>query len=170
MLFQIVNGNLSYRIELVKKDKKFNEIAKSLNDFAEKMQRANYEYPFLKVAKIKSKDRDEPLILIQKVQEYILNNLEKTLPTTNELSQMFGTNEFTLKESFRNLLNTSIYQYYNDERLKKAHLLIQQTHIPLINISVQCGFKNYTTFFRAFQKKYQYAPSELPRSENATDQ
>jgi transcriptional regulator GlxA family with amidase domain len=79
---------------------------------------------------------------------------------------MFGTNEFTLKENFRNILKTSIYQFYNDERLKKAYFLIQQTAIPLKEISFLCGFNDYTNFFKAFKKKYHYTPSDLNRKNN----
>lgn len=164
MLLEIVNGNLNYRIEFDANDTPFNEVAKSLNELAEKMQAAAYINPFLTIDKIQTSSADEPALLIAKVQDYILNHLEETLPSTKELSQMFGTNEFTLKENFRNLLKTSIYQYYNDERLKKAYLLIQQTKIPLGNIAVLSGFNNYANFFKAFKKKYKVAPSDLKRS------
>ena len=161
MLLEIVNGNLEYRIQFEEADDQFNDIAKSLNELAEKMQAAAYENPYLSTDKLKPSQTDEPAILIQKVQDYVLNHLEEKLPSTKELSKMFGTNEFTLKENFRNLLKTSIYQFYNDERLKKAHLLIQQTTIPLGNIAVLSGFNNYTNFFKAFKKKYGYTPSGI---------
>ena len=38
--------------------------------------------------------------IIQNVYDYILNNLEKPLPSTKKLSKMFGVNEFTLKDGF----------------------------------------------------------------------
>ena len=166
MLLEIVNGNLAYRIEFDQTDLQFNELAKALNDFADKMQVAEYTNPFLNNVQIKSSNFDEPAVLIQKVQDYILNHLENKLPSTNELSKLFGTNEFTLKESFRDILKTSIYQFYNDHRLNKAHLLIEQTSISLEKIAVLSGFKSYTTFYKAFKKKYSYKPSELQRNES----
>jgi uncharacterized protein YcaQ len=118
MLLEIVNGNLNYRIQFAANNTYFNEVA-------EKMQVAAYTNPFLTIDKIQATSADEPAILIAKVQDYILNHLEETLPSTKELSQMFRTNVFTLKENFRNLLKTSIYQYYNmsdkiKEKEKKA--------------------------------------------------
>ncbi|WP_409684910.1 helix-turn-helix domain-containing protein [Flavobacterium sp.] len=164
MLLEIINGNLTYRIPLVENDKQFNEVAKMLNEVAEKLQSAKYTNPYLIPKEIKALGTDRAAILIQQVQDYILNHLGKPLPSTGELSEMFGTNEFTLKQNFRNLLKTSIYQYYNDERLKKAHLLIQQTNIPLKNIALLSGFKEYTVFLKAFRKKYRCKPSEVSRS------
>lgn len=170
MLLALASGNLSFRIPLDGEDPEFDEIAKLLNDFAEKMQRAHYENPFITVEKLQSARIDQPPLLIQKVQDYILNHLEEKLPSTKEFSQMFGTNEFTLKEHFRNLLKTSIYQFYNDERLKKAHLLIEHTNMSLGTIAVMSGFTNYTNFFKAFKKKYSYTPSDISRNTRIEDE
>lgn len=166
MLLEIINGNLAYRIPLDGADQQFNELAKILNDAAEKMQLAGYTNPYINPKKIKEHGADPALQLIQKVQDYILNHLEAPLPSTKELSEMFDTNEFTLKQSFRDLLKTSVYQFYNDERLKKAYTLIQQTEIPLKQIAFLCGFTNYTNFFKAFKKKFSNSPSEVHRLNN----
>ncbi|MGQ7944144.1 helix-turn-helix domain-containing protein [Flavobacterium sp. WC2509] len=102
-------------------------------------------------------------VLIQKVREYILKNVENQLPTTSELSKIFNVNEFKLKDTFRHFFNTSIYQFYTEERLKKAHLLILQTNIPLKEIAFISGYNDYTNFYKAFKKKFSYSPSELKR-------
>lgn len=168
MLIEMANGNLGYRIELDGLDNQFDEVAKSLNDAAQKMQLANYLSPFNNFTHPILPGNDAASAIIQKVQDYILNHLEEPLPSTNELSKMFGTNEFTLKESFRNILKTSIYQFYNDERLKKADFLIQQTNISLKEIAFLCGFNEYTNFYKAFKKKYKLSPSDLTRSNNGS--
>jgi AraC-like DNA-binding protein len=101
--------------------------------------------------------------IIQNVYKYILDNLEEPLPSAKELSIMFGTNEFKIKDGFRHFFNTSIYQFYNDERLKKAHSFIQETSFPLKEIAIICGFNDYSNFLKAFKKKFNYTPSELNR-------
>lgn len=163
MLFAIVNGNLDHRLQVDTEDDQFNDVAQSLNDFATKLQQANYVNPFNNSKKLQGSEYDEPAVLIEKVQEYILNHLDENLPSSKELAQMFGTNEFTLKHNFRTLSQTSIYQFYNDERLKKAHLLIEQTVTPLTKIAMLSGFNNYTNFFKAFKKKYNIPPSDILR-------
>jgi len=101
--------------------------------------------------------------LIQKVYDYILNNLDKPLPTIKELSRIFGTNEYKLKYGFKYLFKTSIYQFYNTKRLKMAHLLIQQTTIQLKEIALMCGFNTYPNFSKAFKKLFGYSPIDIKR-------
>lgn len=103
--------------------------------------------------------------LIQDVHDYILNHLEEPLPTLKELSRLFSTNEFKIKDGFRHFFNTSVYQFYNEERLKKAHLLIQQTNEPLKSIAFSCGYNDYMNFYKAFKKRFGYPPSDLHREE-----
>jgi len=114
--------------------------------------------------------RKSDAVIIQKVYEYILNHLEEPLPTAKELSQMFGANDFKLKDGFRHFFNTSIYKFYTEERLKKAHILIQQTTIPLKEIAFMSGFNEYTNFSKAFKKQYHYPPSDLKRENDEIDQ
>jgi AraC-like DNA-binding protein len=101
--------------------------------------------------------------LIQHVYDYILNHLDSPLPSLKELSQIFGTNDNKLKYGFKLLFKTSIYQFYTNERLKRAHLLIQQTTIPLKRIATIMGFNTYPNFSRAFKKHFDYAPNEVER-------
>lgn len=101
--------------------------------------------------------------LIQKVYDYILENLDKPLPTIKELSRIFATNEYKLKYGFKYLFKTSIHQFYNTKRLKKAHLLIQQTSIQLKEIALMSGFNTYPNFSKAFKKLFGYPPIDIKR-------
>ena len=161
MLLEMASGNLAFRIQLEGSDKQFDELAAMLNEVAEKMQQNDFIHPNFNTSNLAAKESEGSII--HKVQEYILNHLEEPLPSTNELSKMFGTNEFTLKESFRDILNTSIYQFYNDERLKRAFFLIEHTFIPLKEIAFKCGFNDYNNFSKAFKKKYNHSPSDVIR-------
>lgn len=124
-----------------------------LQDFIGEPKTANPEKP-----------RTSDAEMIQNVYEYIQKHLEDPLPSTRELSILFNTNEFKLKDSFRHFFKTSIYQFYNEERLKKAHLLIQQTPIPIKSIAYMCGFNSYINFYKAFKKRFHYAPTDLSRN------
>lgn len=107
----------------------------------------------------RSKDAD----VIQQLHHYILAHLDAPLPTIKELAKLFGSNTFTLKNGFRNYFNTSIYHFYNEQRLKKAQDLLQQTAYSIKEIGYMTGFKDYPTFYRAFKKQYGCAPSDLFR-------
>ncbi|HSD06396.1 MAG TPA: AraC family transcriptional regulator [Flavobacterium sp.] len=109
------------------------------------------------------KTRKADALLIQKLYDYILANLEEPLPSLKLLSKKFGTNEYKLKDGFRHFFKTSIYKFYNEERLKRAHFMIEETIIPLKNISTMNGFNNYPNFSKSFKKRFGYSPNELPR-------
>lgn len=105
-------------------------------------------------------------VIIQEVYEYIMAHLEEPLPTLKELSKLFGTNEFKLKDGFKHFFKTSIYKFYTEERLKQALQLIQQTNFPLKEIAFMSGFNDYTNFSKAFKKQYHYPPSDLKRNKD----
>jgi AraC-like DNA-binding protein len=111
--------------------------------------------------------RKSDALIIQKLYDYILAHLTEPLPSLKALSRLFGTNEFKLKDGFRHFFKTSIYQFYNDERLKRAHLMIQQTDIPLKNISVMNGFSNYPNFSKSFKRRFGYAPNAIQRNNSS---
>jgi AraC-like DNA-binding protein len=101
--------------------------------------------------------------LTQQVYDYILDHLDSPLPSIKELSQIFGTNDYKLKYGFKQLFKTSIYQFYTTERLKRAHLLIQQSAMPLKSIAFASGFSNYPNFSKSFKKRFGYTPLEIKR-------
>ncbi len=102
--------------------------------------------------------------LFQQLFDYILSHLEDPLPTTKELSKMFGTNEFNLKGGFRYFFKTSIYHLYHEERLKKAHRMILETNLSIKEIALSSGFNDYVNFYKAFRKRFGYAPGSLNRN------
>ena len=111
------------------------------------------------------KTRKADVLLIQKLYDYILAHLEEPLPSLKLLSGEFGTNEHKLKDGFRHFFKTSIYQFYNDERLKRAYFMIEHTVIPLKNISVMNGFNDYPNFSKSFKRRFGFSPYEMKRND-----
>lgn len=101
---------------------------------------------------------------IQSLHDYILQNLDKPLPTLKELARIFQTNEFKLKTGFRHFFNTSIYRFYNERRLSRAYNLIMQTNLSLKSIALMSGFEDYVTFSKAFKKRFGYPPGSVGRN------
>lgn len=101
---------------------------------------------------------------IQKLYDHILGHLDEPLPAARELARMFGSNEYTIKQRFKQLFNTTIYQFYNSERLKKAYLLIKDSEMPLNKVAEVSGFNSYSNFIKAFRKIYTNTPTEVRES------
>lgn len=111
------------------------------------------------------KTRNTDTFLIQKLYDYILAHLNEPLPSVKELSRQFGTNEHKLKVGFRYFFKTSIYQFYNEERLKRAYFMIEHTAAPLKNIAIMNGFTNYPNFSKSFKKRFGISPYVLKRND-----
>jgi AraC-like DNA-binding protein len=120
--------------------------------------------PFLKaIPSLATEKARAEAAVIANVHTYILEHLDAPLPSLKSLALLFGSEEHKIRNGFREHYHTSVYQFYQDERLKKAYLLILQTDLPLKEIAYQCGFGMYLNFYKAFRKKYGFSPSELLR-------
>lgn len=120
------------------------------------------------VIKINPEKQSEAIVM-QNLYDYIISHLEEPLPTLKELAVLFDCNEYKLKLGFREFFKTSIYNFYHEERLKRAHLMIQQTKKPLKEIAIRNGFNTYLNFYKAFKKRFTYAPSEVDRGPDEAD-
>lgn len=161
MLIELANGNFAWRVPADFSNGRSYALAASLNGLAVAMQQYGYVNPYRQI--LQAEADDLAVAMVRNVQEHIQQHLEDPMPSARELAKLFGTNEFTLKDNFRRLLGTSLYRYYNDQRLGKAHLLIEHTTLPLKEVAFICGFNDYTNFFKAFRKKYGHTPNKVIR-------
>ena len=117
--------------------------------------------PHTKHEKARIKLFAEDIRKLRQVREYILNNLEGSIPPIKQLANSVGTNEYKLKYGFKKLYGQTVRRFIVHERLRKASLLVQHTDIPFTRIALKIGLKNAGHFSRLFKEKYGYTPSEL---------
>lgn len=72
--------------------------------------------------------------------------------TLQELTQKLNTNEFKLKNGFKQLYQMSIYAFLTSVRIEKAKELLNNTDFPIKNIAARVGFKDISNFNRNFKK------------------
>lgn len=104
---------------------------------------------------------------IKKLREghdFIINHLDKKLPSLKEFALQLGTNEFKLKYGFKELYGTSVYRFLLEERLKKSNLFIQYTDLPLKQIAHMVGFKSFPHFSKTFKSRFGYSPKILRKN------
>lgn len=77
-----------------------------------------------------------------------------------KLADKAGINEFKLKLGFRELFQTTPYQYRLQLCLKKAKELLEETDNTIDQIASQVGFNTYNGFSTAFKKAFRIAPTE----------
>lgn len=102
--------------------------------------------------------------LIKRLHFYILENLDRPLPSLKDIATHFGTNETKLKNGFKQMYGITIYRFHNEKRLNKALSLIRNTELSIKEISSECGFKDFPHFSRKFKKRFGYRPIDLRRN------
>jgi len=76
------------------------------------------------------------------------------------LADKAGINEFKLKLGFRELFQTSPYQYRLRLCLERAKALLEDTDDTIDQIAAKVGFDTYNGFSTAFKKAFSIAPTE----------
>lgn len=98
---------------------------------------------------------------IRAIGEHIKNHLNEDLPSLKDIVLTFGTNEFKLKKGFKELYGMTVFQFLKEERLRKAHVIIEHSNKSFKEIAKMVGFKNSTHFSREFNIRYGYRPKAL---------
>lgn len=82
--------------------------------------------------------------------------------TIPELAKKFGISQTYAKEIFKELYDSTIYQYHLSRRLEKAkELLTEKTNTKISEIALQTGFSSASKFTHTFKKKYGLLPSQF---------
>lgn len=96
--------------------------------------------------------------LIDKVIEYINKHIEEDI-TLDILSEHFFISKFYLSREFKRYTGATIHRYIMQKKLIEAEELILMD-VPIIDVYKQCGFGDYSNFFRAFKAEYGVTPKQ----------
>ena len=89
---------------------------------------------------------------------YMRENLF-TLRSVGEVADALRVTETYLFRLFRTELKTTPKKYLTDKRLVAADSLLRLGRRPT-EVALECGFSEYTTFFRAYKRFFGTAPSQ----------
>ena len=103
--------------------------------------------------------------ILSPVLEYINTNLY-SINRIEDISQALNISASYLKAVFKKELKIQPKKYINEKKLLTAHQLISSGKKATI-ASEQCGFTNYSTFYRLYRAYFGVSPSEdIPLSPN----
>ena len=89
---------------------------------------------------------------------YINENLSQDL-TIEALSARFYLSKYHMMRKFKEETGYSMHQYVLEKRILAARNLML-SGMPATTASAECGFKDYSTFSRAYKKLLGQLPSE----------
>lgn len=97
--------------------------------------------------------------LIDGVIEYINEHIDGEI-TIDDLSECFYLSKYHLLREFKKQTGTTIHRYIVQKKLIQAKELILK-QVPIISVYKQCGFGDYSNFFRAFKNEYGVTPKQF---------
>ncbi len=99
--------------------------------------------------------------LINALIEHIEGHLDERL-TLDEVAASFYVSRGTVNKAFRQSMDTTFYKFVTQRRLILAKVLMGEGE-SLEEISLKCGFTDYSTFYKAFKKEYGISPREFTK-------
>lgn len=93
-----------------------------------------------------------------KIIEYIQQNYTREIPN-KELASNFGYHPVHLNRIVKEITGSSLHQYIIKLRIHEALHLLQNSYLPVNEISTKVGYNNSQYFSRIFKKKTGHPPS-----------
>ena len=100
---------------------------------------------------------------ILKAKNILLDNIQ-TPPTIPQLASQVGVNQCYLKKGFKDLFDTTIFSFVQEQRILKAKQLLTTTQEPISNIAELLGYANPSNFTNAFKNFTGVLPSDLRKN------
>lgn len=104
-------------------------------------------------------NRDAPLNLAQACRALIDDDFSQSV-TVEELAQRLEVDRATLFRHFRSAYGISPKTYIDQLRLHKARDLLTETHLPVKEIAMLCGYNSPDYFIRRFRQATGQPPGQ----------
>ena len=102
--------------------------------------------------------------LITRVLDYIEDNYTCSI-CVNDIAKKMFVSSSTLFQCFKNEMGVSLYKYVTEKRLIYARKLISHGENPT-KIFKECGFSDYSSFYKAYKKMFSLSPSDDKKTLN----
>jgi AraC family transcriptional regulator len=97
---------------------------------------------------------------IMKAREILLQHIGEPI-TIKELSRKVAINECYLKKGFKELFGTTVFDFYQSQRMEHARYLLYEKGLSVTEVSMMLGYSSISHFSTAFKKHTGLKPCEL---------
>ena len=115
-------------------------------------EKLNYQSKFLSNAEDKEKIIKARAILLEHIHQPI---------TIKTLSRKVAINECYLKKGFKEVFGTTIFDFYQSQRMEHAKYLLYEKKLSVTEVSASLGYSSISHFSTAFKKHTGIKPCEL---------
>lgn len=97
---------------------------------------------------------------IYQAREILLQHIGDPI-TIKELSRKVAMNECYLKKGFKEVFGTTIFDFYQQQRMEHAKYLLYEKSLSVTDVSALLGYSSISHFSAAFKKHTGLKPCEL---------
>lgn len=108
--------------------------------------------------KFLSNEADREKII--KARELLIQHIGEPI-TIKELSRKVAINECYLKKGFKEMFGTTIFDFYQSQRMEHARYLLYEKGLSVTDVSLMLGYSSISHFSTAFKKHTGLKPCEL---------
>lgn len=106
---------------------------------------------------------------LQKIIQVIRENLSNSEFTVNDLCNAVALSRTLLYEKTRKLLGVPPNDLIREMRMKQAKSLLEEGHLSVSTVALQCGYPDVRYFSTVFKKYYGVSPSKVIPGNNKED-
>ncbi|MCG7753450.1 helix-turn-helix transcriptional regulator [Flavihumibacter cheonanensis] len=103
---------------------------------------------------------DNDRVKIEKARELLLQHIGEPI-TIKELSKKVAINECYLKKGFKEMYGTTVFDFYQSQRMEHARYLLYEKGLSVTEVSMMLGYSSISHFSTAFKKHTGIKPCEL---------
>jgi AraC-like DNA-binding protein len=97
---------------------------------------------------------------IIRARELLIQHIGEPI-TIKELSRKVAINECYLKKGFKEMFGTTIFDFYQGQRMEHARYLLYEKGLSVTDVSMMLGYSSISHFSTAFKKHTGLKPCEL---------
>ncbi len=97
---------------------------------------------------------------IIKAREVLIQHIGEPI-TIKELSRKVAINECYLKKGFKEMFGTTVFDFYQSQRMEHAKYLLYEKGLSVTEVSMLLGYSSISHFSTAFKKHTGLKPCEL---------
>ncbi len=97
---------------------------------------------------------------VNKAREILIQQIGEPI-TIKELSRKVAMNECYLKKGFKEMFGSTIFDFYQSQRMEHARFLLYEKGLSVTEVSMLLGYSSISHFSTAFKKHTGLKPCEL---------